>query len=598
MTTRAAFVDDDGIIQQLYDVSTADLFETYTATYIATLIDIDQETIAVGYRWNGTEYVSPLFGDENMNLPDGLHDTIVEAAQQAAIEVARLTITSETATRDLAFADVQATLDTLGTMATQNANAVAITGGTITGITDLAVADGGTGASTASGARTNLGLVIGTDIQAYDKELAALAGTTSAADALPYFTGSGTASTTTLTTYGRSLIDDTDAATARATLGLVIGTNVQAYDAELAALAGLTSVADKVPYFTGSGTMATTDFTSTARSLVDDTTTSAMRTTLGLAIGTDVQAYDAELAALAGLTSAADKIPYFTGSGTAAVADFTAAGRAIVDDADASAQRTTLGLGTIATQASSNVTITGGSVTGITDLVVADGGTGNSTATAYAVQCGGTTSTGAFQSIASVGTAGQVLASNGAAALPTMQTLIGIVYLNSGTVSSAATLDIVLTSYTGYRGLVIILGAFIPVTDAVDFWIRFSTNGGSTYDASGYNYASGNINDASAGTAVLTSGSANQILISNATGIGNGTTEGINLNIDLLSQTSTALWSRVSYTGHFIDATATPRGVASFGGGSREAAQDTDAIRFLFSSGNISSGNWAIYGYI
>lgn len=58
-----------------------------------------------------------------------------------------------------------------------------------------------------------------------------------------------------------------------------------------------------------------------------------------------------------------------------------------------------------------------------TTAVVAGGGTGATSFTAYAVVCGGTTSTNPLQSIAGVGTSGQVLTSNGAAALPTFQTL-------------------------------------------------------------------------------------------------------------------------------------------------------------------------------
>jgi hypothetical protein len=57
-------------------------------------------------------------------------------------------------------------------------------------------------------------------------------------------------------------------------------------------------------------------------------------------------------------------------------------------------------------------------------LTVDQGGTGRTSATAYGVICGGTTSTGAQQSIASVGTSGQVLTSNGAGALPTFQSII------------------------------------------------------------------------------------------------------------------------------------------------------------------------------
>jgi len=71
-------------------------------------------------------------------------------------------------------------------------------------------------------------------------------------------------------------------------------------------------------------------------------------------------------------------------------------------------------------------------------LPVTSGGTGVSSNTAYAVLCGGTTSTNPIQSIASVGTAGQVLTSNGAGALPTMQAafVAGMIIIWSGSVAS------------------------------------------------------------------------------------------------------------------------------------------------------------------
>lgn len=154
-----------------------------------------------------------------------------------------------------------------------------------------------------------------------DPNLTAFAGLTSAADKLPYFTGAGTMGVATFTAYARTLLDDANSADFLTTL-----------DPNLTAFAGLTSAADKLPYFTGAGTMNIATFTAFARTILDDANEAVFKATVNLEIGTDVQAYDPNLAAIAGLTTSANQVTYWTGAGTAAQTNLTAFGRSIIDD--------------------------------------------------------------------------------------------------------------------------------------------------------------------------------------------------------------------------------------------------------------------------
>jgi len=106
---------------------------------------------------------------------------------------------------------------------------------------DVKVADGTDLYNTGSPIANKLAPASHTHSQYQDKStiLTSLAAQTIAADALPYGSSSNTFSTTTLTAFGRSLIDDANNTAARTTLGLTIGTDVQGYSAKLAAIAGL-----------------------------------------------------------------------------------------------------------------------------------------------------------------------------------------------------------------------------------------------------------------------------------------------------------------------------------------------------------------------
>lgn len=84
----------------------------------------------------------------------------------------------------------------------------------------ISIANGGTGTTTASAARVELGLEIGTDVQAQSSELQGIIDASVANDAFAYKNSGGTWASTAISAFGRSLVDDADAATSRSTMGL------------------------------------------------------------------------------------------------------------------------------------------------------------------------------------------------------------------------------------------------------------------------------------------------------------------------------------------------------------------------------------------
>ena len=235
------------------------------------------------------------------------------------------------------------TITTFGRSLVDDADAT--TARTTLGLGTLATQSGtfsGTSSGTNTGDQTaaSLGLTIGTNVQAYDAGLTSIAGLTTAADRYIYTTANDVYTTGAITTFGRSLVDDADASTARTTLGLAIGTNVQEYSVKLA---------DFIALVHSYGGLLISD----GNNWVIHTPSSA-RVQLSLTVGIDVQAYDAGLTSIAGLTTAADRYIYTSANDVYTTGTITTFGRSLVDDADATTARTTLGLGTISTQASGN----------------------------------------------------------------------------------------------------------------------------------------------------------------------------------------------------------------------------------------------------
>lgn len=250
-----------------------------------------------------------------------------------------------------------------------------------------------------------------------------------------------------------------------------------------------------------------------------------------------------------------------------------------------------LGLAPSYGQASLTTEVTG-------TLPVANGGTGRASHTAYAVICGGTTSTGAQQSIASVGTTGQVLKSNGPGVLPTFQNEAGaLVLIETKTASASATIDFTTgLNDTTYDSFILRLDSVKAATDDVGLVMRIGTGGTPTYQTSGYHYVLTRVRAGSATPATTANNSAAYMgltELSGTTGLGNATGEKFTGVVEFSDPESSDFCEFV-YRGQYGLALGESGSVV--GGGRYNTAGAITGIRFLMTSGNIASGRFSLYG--
>lgn len=227
------------------------------------------------------------------------------------------------------------------------------------------------------------------------------------------------------------------------------------------------------------------------------------------------------------------------------------------------------------------------SVTGVVTQAAAGTFTGSPT-TQYTVQVGGASNT--ISSLASVGTTGHVLTSQGAGQPPIFSAVSaagnGWVFLSSATASASATLDFTTSIDSTYNLYAFVMDALKPASDGIALYMRTSANSGSSWDSGVSDYAFQNAYSWGSSTN-------NSSIVTGASDVGNSTNEFTNGTIFCYNP-SAAQYCLFQGINVGQSSATTPSQATMMG--ARRSAAAVNGVRFYFQTGNIASGTIKLYG--
>lgn len=219
-------------------------------------------------------------------------------------------------------------------------------------------------------------------------------------------------------------------------------------------------------------------------------------------------------------------------------------------------------------------------------ITVAQGGTGDSSLTAYAVLCGGTSSTASVQALAALGASGTVLTSNGASALPSFQAAAGggnLVLLSSQTATTVASISFTSQITGTYNTYILYISNVVATSGGPILSITFSTNGGSSYLGSGYLGGQAYVQTSSSATWNVSNATSNIVIG------GTSTTSSLNTMIVLTNMTngsSPEIYGMGGGNGYFYSITG------------QQTTGSINAMKLSVASSTMATGTFTLFGLL